>query len=284
MKRHNLDEENNGKVVFSLASQQDVQDSIAKLARIIIKQSPSSSLHSIEIHCRNAGLLQDSDAVTLMDRLCQDCAHLHSLENLHLKGLSDGYDLKPLFASLVASSSPLKVLTLDPLREEDAEGTNGFLSATNLNHAAAWLWHNPSLQEFQAHVPEFVSLQPFVAALENNSNLKRLRLYGALHFPLDDLSALVDLLETKQQYTLEQLHIGCPLLLGGQIQKAQQEIIQLQFLLKLNQFHRKQMLSCAAGKEEQDECVQTLIHAKEEPSVVFYFLTHNPSLILNAIS
>jgi hypothetical protein len=119
------------------------------------------------------------------------------------------------------------------------------------------------------------SLMPLALGLRKNTKLRwlRLRYRGLLSPPSDkEMDAFLVLLESHN-FTLEILDV-----FGSD--RRHKDYDKLQFFLKLNRDHqRKRLMGPGEPHVNQEEWINVINSAKEDVSVVFYYLSQNPSLL-----
>jgi hypothetical protein len=190
--------------------------------------------------------------------------------------------LSELFDTLRRSSNTLSLKKL-------------VIQKTQVNHLkplASFLKHNATLEELDIAInPLGGSLGLLTRALDINDTLHKLRIRGRSFWPHDTGFFLV-LLE-DWNYTLGNLDVSFRnyrwrgLQRRYKIKAAELEFDRLKFLLKLNQYNRKKLLQyCWPPSSSQSppppstqEWIDTIISTKDDPSITFYYLIRNPSLL-----
>jgi hypothetical protein len=150
-------------------------------------------------------------------------------------------------------------------------------AAKHLHYAAQLIRNNISLELIRMlfiEELEETSFASLIAALTGNTHLLELDLFD--HTPTkQELDVLLSLLKSHN-FTLENLEFQKHTL-DAESSKTLDEI---KFLLRLNKhFDRKLLL---AGSATPEDWANVIVRAKDEVSVVFYYLSKNPSLLLTA--
>ena len=109
------------------------------------------------------------------------------------------------------------------------------------------------------------ALQAFIAALRSNTALTEFTILSDIEIGASVTQSLVDMLQ--QNFTLQGVHAGLKSL-----------DLRIQFLLALNSLGRKRLLT---GEESvaRSEWVRMIMDNSDFPSLVFYYLSLNPSLL-----
>jgi hypothetical protein len=200
--------------------------------------------------------LEVSDVAKL--EIMTTIAQINGLEDLYIGAIASNTNLQALFDSFTARSS-LKTL--------DIETTH--LSASNAAHAVQLLRRNASVETLSLPQPD-VSVSFFAQGLETNSKLRVLCFYRA-RVTVNDTGAFLHLLKHGQNYTLEELKF-----IGWWNKQLDPEI---DFYLKLNKHYKRKLLFSPDENATPEDWIRTIISARKDPAVVFYYLSYNIALL-----
>jgi hypothetical protein len=202
-------------------------------------------------------------------------ARINGLVFLKMMGMTPaGSDLQGFFASCTALPS-LKRLDLisDKVGRFSPHRTSS-LSVSNAEYAIEMLRRNASIKEFCMQLEPDVSLASVAAGLETNSTLRDLTI-GQPGLTRTGIAPFLRLLKDGKNYTLESLSF----VNGSEAISLSSEI---EFYLQLNQKFQRKVLMSLDGSASRQDWVNTIIFAREETAVVFYYLSENVSLLLRA--
>jgi hypothetical protein len=191
------------------------------------------------------------------------------LEELTLLGLPYLVNLQNFFGSLNGQSK-LKTLRLA------STYWRVYLSPSNTEYLTQMLQRNASVQSLSLSSVPVLSI---VQALATNTTLRELSFffYGSERkIAIQAPSQFLPLLKDQQNYTLQSLTISY-----NDYPSPRQPCndAKVDFYLRLNkEFHRKFLLSGTATMEDWIDIA--ILSAKDEPAVVFYYLSQNLPLVL----
>jgi hypothetical protein len=192
-------------------------------------------------------------------------AQIKGLEHLKLEELPTYSNLQGLFASFTPKSS-LKTLEIYLT----------YLSASNIEYVAQMLQCNPSIEDLVLKLHPDASVSSIAKSLETNSKL-RVLFIAREGFTENDTAPFLCLLKDKKNCTLETLTLSIPL---------QDDFIQLDdeinFYLKLNKEFQRKLLFSSDETATREDWINTIITARKDTAVVFYYLSENLSLLLEA--
>jgi hypothetical protein len=151
-------------------------------------------------------------------------------------------------------------------------------STKNLNLAARLIGNNICLERIVIRASLVRDRTPLAAigpALKTNTHLRVLNL-GGHQMGKIEVEEFQSVLQSTN-FTLEKIYSHVPRH-GNSIKKQHDD---LQFFLKLNRYDRKLLLHPGSHATQRD-WNNTIIRAKDELDVVFYYLSKNPSVLLRA--
>jgi hypothetical protein len=256
-------------------------------------------------------LLEDESTVLLLQEFFRECDSYFPQGSLAL--VVHGKNSRPA----MSLASLLQHVAINSFREIGLYDRDAPILGTDLGPLAQVLGRQQKLEEFFCFAYNRSELDPaplldvlsrlpnmkkivlvefywkelstIIAPLENNTHLIDLILAGCrgLEYNLmdkkKDIEALHALVRSKN-FTLQNLDFGRAMALKLRIDaECIQKLDEIEFYLKLNKYFDRELLLGRRHPEEnatQRDWVNVIVGAKDDVSVVFYYLSHKPSLLL----
>ena len=149
-----------------------------------------------------------------------------------------------------------------------------------MSHAAEMLQQNSSLVKYECPVQDDVSLAPLIASLSNNHTLRKFHVHKTW-WTEDDVDVWLRVLEGSPNCTV----MDCYWILAHPDDKEEtkQKANRARFLLRLHKaFQRGRLLSPGANATNET-WIDVILASKDEVSVVYYYLSLKPDLILPSL-
>jgi hypothetical protein len=204
---------------------------------------------------------------------------MNALEELELEYLPAEI-LGDFFTALNDSTCRVKTLKLNVFRPGSL-----ISSQTILNQVASMLEQNSCLEELHTGIDKKISIANLGVALQRNTSLRVLDLWFMGVCKKNDVDVFLDLLENYN--TTLQVMEGFLFHLPKTDKETNQKIDKIHFLLELNRNHQRNRLLGAtlqhhadAEDPTNDDWVDVILSSKNNVSVLFYYLSINPSLML----